>query len=150
MTRFGIRQLFVVVFALVFAVAGVALAKERGEKQEEKAQYHSSIQVPAQDHENESAEQNESGENDEQGEGAEAKETDGDDAAQYQSLAKITKEQAIRAASAKVAGKVADAELENEDGNLVYGVEIENGKGTFDVKVDAGNGAVLLVAQDKD
>jgi uncharacterized membrane protein YkoI len=165
------KQLFAVVLALVFAVAGVALAKGRGEKQEEKAQYHSSIQVPAEQQENESAESNENGENSENGEqgesaeqnengengeqgeeaeGAEANEKDGDDAAQYQSLAKITKQQAVSAASAKVAGKVTDAELENEDGNLVYGVEIQNGKGTFDVKVDAGNGAVLNVAQDKD
>jgi uncharacterized membrane protein YkoI len=169
MTRFGMKQLLVVTFALVFAVAGVAIAKERGEKQEEKAQYHSSIQVPAAAGENESAEQNESGENNEQGEqnesaeknesgendehgeaaeGAEKK--DGDGAAQYQSLAKITKQQAITAASAKVAGKVMDAELENEDGNLVYGVEVKNGKGVFDVKVDAGNGAVLFVSQDTD
>ena len=43
-------------------------------------------------------------------------------------------------------GTAGPATLENENGNVVYGVTITNGATTTDVKVDAGNGKVL--AQD--
>ncbi|WP_414620356.1 PepSY domain-containing protein [Calothrix sp. CCY 0018] len=59
--------------------------------------------------------------------------------AKYQSLTKITFEQAKQAAEAAVGGKAKKVELENEDGNLVYEVEI----GKKEVIVDAGNGKVL-------
>ncbi len=61
------------------------------------------------------------------------------EAAKYQSLAKITPEQAASAAEAEIGGKATKVELENEDGNLVYDVEI----GKKEVIVDAGNGKVL-------
>lgn len=61
------------------------------------------------------------------------------DAAKLQPLAKITAQQAQQAAEASVTGKASSVKLENEDGNLVYAVEI----GQQDVKVDAGNGKVL-------
>ena len=76
---------------------------------------------------------------------AQAKDDDNDDAeekqeaAKYQSLAKITPEQAIAAAEAAIGGKAKYVELENENGNLVYDVEI----GKKEVIVDAGNGKVL-------
>ncbi len=60
--------------------------------------------------------------------------------------AKITAKQAEDAALKKyprgtVAGK---AELENENGNVVFGVGIKASDGKiYDVKIDAGNGAVL-------
>ncbi len=54
-------------------------------------------------------------------------------------LAKITAEEATAAAQAVVAGDVIKVELENENGAVVYGVEI----GNVDVKVDAGTGQVL-------
>ena len=63
------------------------------------------------------------------------------EAAKYQSLAKITPEQAKAAAEAAVGGKAKEMELENEDGNLVYDVEI----GKKEVIVDAGNGKVLYI-----
>lgn len=73
---------------------------------------------------------------------AEASDGDGetnDDAAKLQPRAKITAQQAQQAAEASVGGKAKSVKLENEDGNLVYAVEI----GQQDVKVDAGNGKVL-------
>ncbi|MBV6622548.1 MAG: PepSY domain-containing protein [Rivularia sp. (in: Bacteria)] len=59
--------------------------------------------------------------------------------AKYKSLAKITPEQAKAAAEAEIGGQASEVELENEDGNLVYEVEI----GKKEVIVDAGNGKVL-------
>lgn len=59
--------------------------------------------------------------------------------------AKITPKQAEAAALAKVPGKVVKVQLENENGNVVYSVEIATGTGIKDVKVDAGNGHVLYI-----
>lgn len=59
--------------------------------------------------------------------------------ASWQSLAKITPQQAQQAAEKAVGGQATRVQLENEDGNLVYSVII----GQNDVKVDAGNGRVL-------
>jgi hypothetical protein len=60
-------------------------------------------------------------------------------------LARITAEQAEAAALQQVRGTVTAVELENENGNLVYSVEIQTLAGEQDVKVDAGNGQVLFV-----
>jgi uncharacterized membrane protein YkoI len=67
--------------------------------------------------------------------------SEADEAAALASLAKITPEQASAAAQVEVPGDVQKVELGNENGSLVYSVEI----GGKDVKVDAGNGAVLLI-----
>lgn len=56
-----------------------------------------------------------------------------------QSLAKITPQQALQAVETTQQGKARGVKLENENGNLVYAVEI----GQQEVKVDAGNGRVL-------
>ncbi|MBE3518972.1 MAG: PepSY domain-containing protein [Firmicutes bacterium] len=63
-----------------------------------------------------------------------------------QQLAKITPEQATASALKAVPGQVVKVSLDNENGNVVYSVEIKTSTGTVDVKVDAGNGTVL--AQD--
>lgn len=63
------------------------------------------------------------------------------EAAKLQPLAKITTQQAQQAAEASVGSKAKSVKLENEDGNLVYAVEI----GQQEVTVDAGNGKVLYV-----
>lgn len=56
-------------------------------------------------------------------------------------LAKVTEEQAKQAAlNANPGATVKNASLENEVGNLVWGIELSNGS---DVKIDAGNGSVL-------
>lgn len=60
-------------------------------------------------------------------------------------LAKVTEEQARQAAlNANPGTTVKSAGLENENGNLAWGVELSNGT---DVKVDAGNASVLKSEQ---
>ena len=63
----------------------------------------------------------------------------GQDAAKYQGLAKITAAQASAAAQANVPGTVSSVTLGDENGTLIYEVVI----GNMAVKVDAGNGQVL-------
>ena len=70
------------------------------------------------------------------GEEAEDK-AEGAERESLKSLARITPEQARAAALAQVPGTVKKVELENEDGNVVYGVEIKTANGESDVKVDA-------------
>ena len=108
--------------AIATTGATTVFAGERGHESEEKVTYHSSIQVPA-NLERES---------------------------ELQKLAKITKEDAVRAAKAAAPGTVSGTKLENEDSNLVYTVEITNGNKTSEVIIDAGNGTVLAVAADDD
>jgi uncharacterized membrane protein YkoI len=70
--------------------------------------------------------------------------SEADEAAALAPLATITEDEAIAAAQAEVPGAVDKVELGNENGSLVYEVKI----GSQEVKVDAGNGAVLLVEAD--
>jgi uncharacterized membrane protein YkoI len=62
-----------------------------------------------------------------------------------QNLAKITPEQAKSAALTKVNGTVVKVSLENENGYLVYSVEVKTASSIKDVKVDVGNGKVLHI-----
>ena len=89
-------------------------------------QLHSSIQVPS------------SGKA-ESGKAAEAHEEI--NTARLLKMAKITKEQAKVIASSKFKGKFAAVDLENEDGNLIWSVEI----GSHELAIDAGNGKILQV-----
>ena len=67
----------------------------------------------------------------------------------YPGLAQITLEQAKDVALAEVQGEVLKIELEEENGFLVYGVEIVTpDKNITDIKIDAGNGDILLVEKD--
>jgi uncharacterized membrane protein YkoI len=95
---------------------------ERAEKAEKAPQYHSSIQADK-GLENEAA---------------------------LRKLAKITLQDAVRAAKGAAPGTVAESGIENEDGNVVYTVEMRSGKSTSEVIVDAGNGKVLAVVADED
>ncbi len=62
----------------------------------------------------------------------------------YPQLAKITQEQASRIALERHPGQLLKTELENEDGTLVYNVEVvAPDKKMSEIKVDAGNGRVL-------
>jgi len=71
---------------------------------------------------------------------------DPQESARLQALAKITPEQAQKAAETNM-GKPADkVEIENDGGNLVYAVSF----GQQDVKVDAGNGAILYTDNQHD
>jgi uncharacterized membrane protein YkoI len=59
--------------------------------------------------------------------------------AKLQTLAKISASQAQQKAEAAKGNKASSVNLENEDGNLIYAVNI----GKNEVKVDAGNGQIL-------
>lgn len=155
--------------AVMIAGAGIALTAvmaqgerhRHGGKQGEKAKYTSSVQVQDNKNEreeaegaeaaeeNEAAEANEAGESKEGKKGEEAEDkAEGAESERLKSLARITPEQAQAAALAQVPGTVKKVELENEDGNVVYGIEIKTANGESDVKVDAGDGRVLHVEKD--
>lgn len=80
------------------------------------------------------------------GKGGES-EAKGDETAEgqaLQGLTKISAQQAIDAAKAAVPGTADKAELGDENGFVVYSVEVTAADGTVtDVKVDAGDGKVL-------
>jgi uncharacterized iron-regulated membrane protein len=63
--------------------------------------------------------------------------------------AKISLTQAIAAAEGQVPGKAVRAELENENGTAVYGVEVSSGAQATDVKVDANSGKILSAQADR-
>jgi uncharacterized membrane protein YkoI len=68
------------------------------------------------------------------------------EAAQLMSLARIDVAQATAAALVQVPGTVLEAGLDNENGHVVYSVEIMTSTHEVkDVKVDAGTGDVLHV-----
>ena len=72
-----------------------------------------------------------------------ANETDAPDPA-LAGQAKVTEAEAIAAAlKAQPDGKVVHAEVQDEDGTLVWGVELATPNGEHDVKIDAATGALL-------
>lgn len=71
--------------------------------------------------------------------------------AKLDGLATITADEASAAATSATGGTAGEVELENENGNVVYGVEITQPDGTkLDVKIDAGNASVLAKEADDD
>ncbi len=74
----------------------------------------------------------------------------GNDEAGFPGMAKISLDEAVKAALQAVQGKVLKVELEDEDGYLVYGVEIAKAdRQIADVKIDAGNGKLLRIDHDR-
>ncbi|MGB5986581.1 MAG: PepSY domain-containing protein [Desulfobacterales bacterium] len=70
--------------------------------------------------------------------------------ADFPTWAGITHDQAGEKALAAVQGQVLKTELEDENGFLVYGVEVVAAdKAIMEVKVDAGTGKVLAMDRDK-
>jgi uncharacterized membrane protein YkoI len=110
--------------AAALAVTGaVALAaREKGEANEKKVEYRSSVQVSPKL----------------------------EDEKALAKRATISREEAVRIAQGAAKGKVIEAAIENEDGNLVYNVEVKSGGETKEVIVDAGDGKVLAVNADED
>jgi uncharacterized membrane protein YkoI len=166
--RVNMRWATAVLVAVMIAGAGIALTaamaqnkRKHENKQEEKAKYTSSVQVKDDKHEREEAEGTEGSEENEAAEANEANgskkgekgeetenKAEGAEGERLKSLARITPEQASAAALAQVPGTLKKVELENEDGNVVYGVEIKTANGESDVKVDAGDGRVLHIEKD--
>ncbi|KAF5047846.1 hypothetical protein DSECCO2_456190 [anaerobic digester metagenome] len=65
----------------------------------------------------------------------------------------ITKEEAISIAQKSIPGGTVNAdtvELEDENGTIIYGVEIQTGNATHDVKINAIDGQIMKADQDKD
>jgi uncharacterized membrane protein YkoI len=74
----------------------------------------------------------------------------GNDEARYAGMAKVSLDEAVKAALQSVPGQILKVELEDEDGYLVYGVEIAKAdKQIADVKIDAGNGKLLKIDNDR-
>lgn len=70
--------------------------------------------------------------------------------ADYPGLATVSMNEAMDIARQAINGEVLKAELEDENGFLVYGVEIVTAdKAVMEAKVDAGSGRVLQVKHDK-
>ena len=65
------------------------------------------------------------------------------------SQALITLVQAVGLAEQHTHGKAVRAELEQENGNAVYEVEIFDGQQALDVKVDSRDGRILSAQPDK-
>lgn len=62
---------------------------------------------------------------------------------------RISTEQAMSIALQRVPGHVVKAELDNDDGRLVYEIDIRNQQGVkYEVKVDAVTGEVVRVKID--
>lgn len=87
-----------------------------------------------------------------QDEAADETETDASEAdedAALAALATVTPDQASAAALDSQAGTVGDIELSNDDGNVVYDVEIVDDAGVeYEIVIDAGTGEVLASAVD--
>lgn len=72
-----------------------------------------------------------------------------DDDPDAAALAKVTADQARETALQAVPGAtVTDVDLEEEDGFLVYEVDLRDGTTEYDLIVDAGSGAVLCTERD--
>lgn len=77
--------------------------------------------------------------------------SDADEAKQLEQLATISAHEATKAATGSVSGDVGEVELDNENGAVVYSVEITDAAGTkTEVTVDAGDGTVLSQQSDDD
>jgi len=83
-------------------------------------------------------------------EAQEKHENEAQESAAFKAQAKITPEQARAEALKAVNGEIQKVSLDNENGNLVYSVEVKTAGGTVDVKVDAGDGKVLARDNDQD
>jgi uncharacterized membrane protein YkoI len=127
-----------IVAALALGGTGVALASGNDtgantDSEEQDVNYTGSVKAPA-------------------GSGAEGSDDAASEAAESKALAPLattTTAEATAAAQAAVPGKVGDVVLENENGYVVYGIEITTADGsTVDVKVDAGNGSILAKQAD--
>jgi len=108
-------------------------------QEQQEPSYKGSVKAPAGKAGDEAAEGKEGSENE-----AAEKNQEAAEAQRLQSLAKIDQAAAEKAALGTVPGTVKDAELGNENGFVVWDVEVadQDGKVT-DVKIDAGNGQVL-------
>ena len=120
-------------------VYGVEVQAKDGSKQDVKvdAQTGKIVKVDNGDEEENGQEENDQEENDKQ------------EQAKLAELAKITEAESKAIALQKVPGTVTEVELEDEDGTIIYGVEVQVKDGSKqDVKVDAQTGKIVKVEND--
>lgn len=70
--------------------------------------------------------------------------------AELAKFAKVTQQQAEAAALAVMPGQVVKAKLDDEDGYLVWQIDIKHAKGVTEVAVDAGNAKPLAMEAEED
>ncbi len=70
--------------------------------------------------------------------------------ADFARYTKIDRTQAEQAALAAVSGEVIRAKLDDEDGYLVWQVDVRTSQGLTEVMVDAGNGKVLAAEAEEE
>jgi uncharacterized membrane protein YkoI len=73
-----------------------------------------------------------------------------EDEASLLKLARITRQQAESAALAVQPGKVVKARLDDEEGFLVWQVDVRHGNQATEFSVDAGNGKVIAAEAEED
>ena len=126
--------------------AGQATETTAGETKQEEPSYRGSIQAPSDAESNGAKEDAKGPENETSDDGSEAAEEQ-----QLQGLAKIDRSQAEQAALKEVPGTVKEAELGDENGYVVWEVEVAADDGSYrEVKVDAGNGQILAQEAEDD
>ena len=70
--------------------------------------------------------------------------------ADFAKLARVTQQEAEAAALAVQPGQVVQAKLDDEDGYLVWQIDVKHAKGTTEIAVDAGNSKVLAAEAEED
>lgn len=70
--------------------------------------------------------------------------------ADFAKLARVTQQEAEAAALAVQSGQVVQAKLDDEDGYLVWQIDVKHAKGTTEIAVDAGNSKVLAAEAEED
>lgn len=70
--------------------------------------------------------------------------------ADFADLAKVNRQQAEAAALAVVPGQVVKARLDDEDGHLVWQVDVKHENGVTEIAIDAGNGKPLVAEAEEE
>jgi len=70
--------------------------------------------------------------------------------AEFAKHAKVTQQEAEAAALAVMPGQVVKAKLDDEDGYLVWQIDVKHANGTTEIAVDAGNAKVLAAEAEED
>ena len=70
--------------------------------------------------------------------------------AEFAKHAKVTQQEAEAAALAALPGEVVKAKLDDEDGYLVWQIDVKHATGVTEVAVDAGNAKVLAMEAEDD
>lgn len=70
--------------------------------------------------------------------------------ADFANFAKVGQQQAEAAALAVVPGQVVKARLDDEDGFLVWQIDVKHDKGVTEIAIDAGNGKTLAAEAEED